>query len=185
MTRIVGSQRFTSRFVSTGTDAFLVDDGKTTPLPADQKRDLERGSGDNVTGLEGLSLDDWIQKPRVTNGPSLDGRPTESVTGTLDPVPAINDLVDLAGGFGFSDGPKKLSGDSATRVRHAVSRSSVVAMAGKKDHILRRLRLSMVFAPSAVKDARITQALRSLAAPQLTLRLDVTGVNEPIHVTAP
>jgi hypothetical protein len=173
----VGARRFESRFVSNGTDAFVVDNGRTIPLSDDQKRELRSGSGDGATGLEGLSLDDWIQAPKVAPGPRVDGTATEVVTGKLDPVPAINDLVDLAGGFGYRDAPAKLKGDSATRVRRAVRRSSAEAVTGKRDHILRRLRMTIVFAPSQVKDTRFAQALRGLTAAELTLRLDVTNVN--------
>jgi len=182
-TRITGSQRKTTRFLSTGSRAFVEVDGKLTELKDAQLADLRVRDEGSAGGLEGLTLKSWLKDPRVGAGPALDGIATEEVTGTADAVAILNDLIGLSAQFGVaSEGVKPLQGDAADRVRRAVAGSKAEVVAGKDDHLLRRARATVDL---AVTDPKVRQALGDLAGARLALNLEVTNLNQPVQVTEP
>lgn len=97
-TRVTGAERRSTRFISTGKKAFVEVDGRTYELAEEQVEDLraQGGEASGKGGLEGLHLDEWIENPRLRGGPALGGIRTDTVTGRLDPVPALDDLLELA-----------------------------------------------------------------------------------------
>ena len=186
-TRVTGDQRRTTRFVSTGTRAFVQLGGRTYELEPGQVADL-RATGEDEAGkggLDGLRLDEWIDDPRLGVGPGAGAGATDLITGTLDPVAALNDVLSLAAGFGVSeeDAPRQLEGESAERVRRAVRSSSVELLTGRSDRLLRRLRMQIDL---GVEDqAALREALGRLAGVRLGMELRVDQPNRRVRVEAP
>lgn len=182
-TRIVGVHRRTTRFVSTGSRAFVEVDGRLTELSERQLRDLRVQGEGSAGGLDGLSLRRWLDGPKVGPGPSIDGVATEQVTGTADPVAILNDIIAFTEQFGASDGTiGRLEGDVAERVRRAAARARAEVVTGKDDRLLRRADVSVDL---AVTDPDVRQALGDLAGARLTLALEVKDLNGPVEVEVP
>jgi hypothetical protein len=184
--RVTDGSRRTTQFISTGRAAFVRLDGRLVELTDQQLERLRVRDGDGPQGLEGLSLTDWVESPKVTTGPTLDGVRTQRITGAVDAVPAINDLVALATGFGVDDedAPRRLEGDAAERVRRAARTSTVTLLVGREDKLLRRLDLTIEFSLQRIDD-NVRKALRGLTGAELSLKIDLTDVNEPVRVTSP
>lgn len=182
-TRITGAQRRTTRFVSTGTRAFVEVDGRTTELDERQVADLrvqEEGSGG---GLDGLGLGGWLDEPAVAAGPTVDGADTDQITGEADAVAILNDVIGLTQQFGAGDGSvRKLEGNAADRVRRAVAAARAEVVTGRDDRLLRRADATVDL---ALTDSRVREALGDLAGARLTMTLEVTGLNRPVEVAVP
>lgn len=182
-TRITGDERRTTRFLSTGSRAFVEVDGRLTELDESQVADLRVGDNGSGGGLDGLSLRTWLDDPQLAPGPEIDGAATEQVTGKADAVAILNDVIGLADQFGTGAGPvRRLEGDAAERVRQAVAAAQAEVVTGKEDRLLRRADVSVDL---AVTDARVREALGELAGARLTLALEVTDLNRPVQVTVP
>lgn len=182
-TRITGAERRTTRFVSTGSEAFVEIDGAVTQLTETQVAGLRVGDDGSVEGLEGLTLTRWLDDPQVGPGPEIDGVATEQVTGGADAVAILNDVIGLSEQFGAAqDGVKRLEGDAADRVRGAVAGARAEVVMGKDDRLLRRASASVDL---AVTDPQVREALGDLAGARLTLTLEVTAINQPVEVAAP
>ena len=182
-TRITGAQRRTTRFVSTGSRAFVEVEGRLSELNDAQVAGLrvqEEGSGG---GLEGLSLRQWLDGAKLAPGPALDGVATDQITGKADAVAILNDVIGLTESFGASDGTvRKLEGDAADRVRKAVAGARAEVVTGKDDRLLRRADVSVEL---AVNDPKVREALGELAGARLTLALEVKDLNRPVEVAVP
>lgn len=182
-TRITGAERRTTRFLSTGSRAFLEVDGRLTELADAQLASLrvqEEGSGG---GLEGLSLRQWLDDAKLAPGPAVDGAATDQITGKADAVAILNDVIGLTEQFGAGDGTmRKLEGDAADRVRRAVADARAEVITGREDRLLRRADVSVDL---AVTDPRVRDALGDLAGARLTMALEVTSLNSPVAVTVP
>ncbi len=182
-TRITGSDERTTRFVSTGSRAYVVAGGDVTELTEEQVADLRVRDGGSTEGLEGLTLSRWLDDPTVSPGPEVDGVATEQVTGKADAVAILNDIIGLLDQFGTGqEGVDRLDGDAADRVRKAVSAAGAEVVTGKEDRLLRRANVSVDL---AVADPQVRQALGDLAAARLALSLEVTNLNQPVEVAAP
>ena len=183
-TRITGGERRTTGFVSTGEQAYVELDGEFQQLDDAQLEELRVADDAEGGGLEGLSLEDWVKEPKVGTGPRVDGVATRRITGAVDAVPAINDLVELAGGFGAADddAPARLEGDSADAVRRAVRSATVEMLVGAEDNLLRQLDLVIDL---SVRDPAVRRALKGLAGARLSLELAVERVNRQVTVEVP
>jgi hypothetical protein len=182
-TRITGAQRKTTRFMSTGSRAFVEVDGRTRELSERQIADLRVTEEGTAGGLDGLSLRRWLDGPKLATGPSIDGAATEQITGKADAVAILNDVIGLTERFGAAEGiVKPLQGDAADRVRTAVSAARAEVVTGKDDRLLRRADATVDL---AVTDPKVREALRELAGARLTLTLAVTELNRPVEVAVP
>ena len=74
-TRITGAQRRTTRFVSTGTRAFVEVDGRLTELDEAQVVGLRVQDEGSAGGLDGLSLRRWLDDARLAPGPASTAPP--------------------------------------------------------------------------------------------------------------
>jgi len=185
-TRVVGGSEQKTRFISTGSAAFLRIDSGVYRLPESRVADLRaRGPAGKDAGLAGLDLDKWVSHPTMRAAGSIGGVPVVRITGQLDPIRAINDMLSVASGLGASDpgSPTHLTGSAADRVRRAVRSSEIEIVSGRDDHLLRELRVTIGLAVSE-KD-RLRSALGRLAGVRLSMQLAVAGPNTPVHVTAP
>jgi hypothetical protein len=184
--RHIGAAVERTRFISTGSAAFLRLDSGTYRLPEPQLSGLRaRGKAGHDAGLAGLDLDKWIVNPTMRAAGTRDGQPVVRITGRLDPIRALNDMLTVASGLGASDPgvPTHLAGDAAVRVRRAVRTSSVEVVTGRNDHLLREVHVTIGLAV-AEKD-RLRTALGRLAGVRLTMQIDVAHPNEPVRVAAP
>jgi hypothetical protein len=182
-TRVTGGERRTTRFVSTGSRAFVEVDGRLTELSESQLADLRVQDEGSSGGLEGLSLRRWLDDPQVATGPEVDGVPTERITGKADAVAILNDLVGLTRQFGAAeDGVKPLEGEAADRVRRAVTLARAELVTGQEDRLLRR---ADAVVELAVTEPTVREALGDMAGARLSLQLEVTDLNRPVTVAVP
>jgi len=182
-TRITGTQRRTTRFLSTGTRAFVEVGGKRTELTGSQLDDLRVRDDASGGGLGGLTLTRWLEDPKVAPGPTVDGVGTDQITGQADAVSILNDVIGLPAQFGTTqEGVTPLEGDAAERVRRAVAAARADVVTGKGDHLLRRANASVDL---AVTDPKVREALGDLAGARLALSLEVTNINKPVQVAEP
>ena len=182
-TRITGAQRRTTRFVSTGSRAFVEVEGRLTELNELQLAELRVKDEGSSGGLDGLSLRRWLDDPELAAGPVVDGVATEQITGKADAVAILNDVIGLTQQFGASDGTlKPLEGDAANRVRRAVTGARAEVVTGKDDRLLRRADVSVDL---GLSDPRVRDALGDLAGARLSLALEVKELNRPVEVAVP
>ncbi|HZQ86794.1 MAG TPA: hypothetical protein VFA83_18255 [Acidimicrobiales bacterium] len=185
-TRITGAAHAQTRFISTGSAAFLGLDSGVYRLADSRVAGLRaRGTAGKDAGLAGLNLDKWISHPVLHPAGTRDGVPVVRITGTLDPIQALNDMLSVASGLGAADegSPTHLSGAAADRVRGAVRSSSVELVTGRADHLLRELHVEIRLAVSDADNLR--SALGRLAGVRLTMGLVVTRPNQAVQVPAP
>ena len=187
-TRITGATRRSTRFISTGRRAFAEVDGRIVPLNDDDVNDMRvrGGKAAGKGGLEGLDLTKWFDDAEIADGSPVDGAATERITGTVDPVAALNDLLSLSLRFGASEqeSPRTLSGGSADRVRDAVSSATAELVTGKTDRLLRQLQVEIVMKPDADQE-KLRSALGDLVGTRLEFILDVSKLNSPVNVAEP
>lgn len=182
-TRITGETRRVTRFVSTGTRAFVEVDGRLTELNEAQLADLRVNEEGSSGGLEGLALRQWLDDAKVAPGPTVDGVATDQITGEADAVAILNDVIGLTRQFGAGDGSiDKLEGDAAERVRRAVSAAGAEVVTGRDDRLLRRADVTVDL---SVDDPRVREALGDLAGARLTMTLEVKDLNRPVDVAVP
>ena len=186
-TRVTGTKRRTTTFISTGADAYVEVDGTTYRLAPEQVADL-RATGDDEAGeggLEGLDLDEWIDDPQVAPGGSVDGVAVDRVTGKVDAVEALNDVLGLASEFGATveGAPTRLEGDDAEQVRRAVRRTHLELLTGRSDRLLRHLRIDVSFGVD--EEQELARALGWLAGVRVSLELDVSRPNRRVTEKEP
>jgi hypothetical protein len=179
VTELRGARTVTSRFVSTGQQAYVVRDGHVMSLPG--------GGGVTVGGdgggLGSLRIDHWLRDPKVSDGGDVGGTETDHVTAGLDVATAFDDLGRLGERLGTSAlaGLRPLDARSKAALAKAASHSSIEVWTGKKDRLLRRLVLHVTLAAGD----KLPATLRSMAPVTLSLSLDLSAVNEPVHVDPP
>ncbi|MEY2566222.1 MAG: hypothetical protein QOE35_751 [Actinomycetota bacterium] len=183
-TRITGSRRRTTAFISTGAAAFVELDGVTYRLTPAQVADL-RATDEGGGGLDGLALEDWIDSPRVTSAGTRDGVAVQRISGRVDAVKAFNGVVGLAHDYGASsaDAPAPLEGAGADRVRAAVRSSQVEALVGRDDHLLRSFGLVIELAPGSQQ--RLRSALGRFTGVRLRFDIGVARPNTRVTVRPP
>ena len=184
-TRITGTNRSTTRVLTTARHAYAYVDGNAYQLADAQVKGLRSNGGGDGGGLEGLDFTDWLSKPVVKAGPVIDGVATQSISGTVDSVGALNDILGLAQEFGSSakDYPDAIASSDKDAVRSAVRGVDLQLLVGKSDHLLRRFRLAITMAVS--KQDRLRAALKRLAGVQISMDLAVKRVNRPVRISAP
>ena len=181
-TRITGDERRSTRFMSTGTAAFVEIADQAYRLTDEQVADLRRRDTDEGNGgLDGLRLEEWIEDPRIAGA----SRGADRITGTLDPIDALNDILELALALGAEDEelPRRLEGEAADRVRRAVRSTSATLVTGREDRVLRAVDVTIEL--SASDQERLRDALGRLAGVRLRFDLAVANPNRPVRVAAP
>jgi hypothetical protein len=181
-TQVTNGERGTVTLVSTGRDAYAVVRGRAYRLSAEQTEELRsttRMLGDG--GLPDLPLADWIIDATMDGDGRLAGVETRHVRARLDIVETVNGLLGIARGLG-RDVPR-VDGQAARALRRA-TRSTLFDMhAGKKDGLLRRVRVEADFALDVPDQLR--GALGELVGGRVAFRFGIARPNEPVTVTAP
>jgi hypothetical protein len=176
-TRVAGSRRTVSTFLSDGTRAVVQTGGKTVPLTPEQLAPL-RGTKKGGADLGGLHLDSWFWSRTTTQA----GDATK-VTGMLDAPKAINDVFALAGAFGAGTGQHRLEGDDAERVRALVRSSEVELVTGSSDNVLRSLRFDVAFGTADAGE--VAKLVPELSGASLHFELRLSDVGKPVRVEVP
>lgn len=171
-----------STFISTDKTAYIEVGGRAYQLPPDQVSGL-RGSRDAQGGpFETLDISGWVDKPRVTRGPKIDGAQTNVIRGDLEVVAALNDLFGLAREFGSSNLPQ-LGQKDQKHLEEAVKSARIEVITGRSDSLLRRL--SMVVDLGAEGPKRLSPKLRNLLGVNFRLEMAISDPNRPINVATP
>ena len=179
-TQLAGNQRATGKLVSNGTSAYAESNGKRITLDAAQLAELRSATAQIQShgGLGEFRIDDWIKHPSVSDGGEVGGARTDHVTAGLDVVAAANDLLGLGPGLGRS-GPE-LHGRNAKQLADAVRHSSFDLWTGKKDRLLRRLRVTADVGLDVPQD--LARALGEIVGAKVTFELAVSNPNRPVGV---
>jgi hypothetical protein len=159
-----------------GTTAYELTDAQLTPLRA-----ATSTGGD--AGLAGLDVKGWAKDLKLT-GPEQPFD-VDTVTGRVDPVPAMNDLLALAAGLGndSSAQPPQLQAADAAEFKRAVKSARIVLVTGHRDRILRSLKITFDLASG--QSPRLRTALGKLANVRLTVELSLADVNRPVSLPPP
>lgn len=167
-TDLFGRQSRTTTFVSTGERAFVVEGGRTTPVPDAAVAHL-RGKAE-VQGLAGLRIEEWARSPKV------DGT---TITAEVDAPAALSDVFGLAASVGAEPGEfPRIEGEDAERLRRAVE-ASRLEIVTTEERVLRSLRLTLDLAAEAA------ELLGRFGGARLSVAVDLDRVNQPVDVQAP
>ncbi|HWL36969.1 MAG TPA: hypothetical protein VNQ77_12320 [Frankiaceae bacterium] len=174
VTELRGKESVTSSFVSTGTEAYVVRNGKTTKLNASGV-----SVGGESGGLESLRIDGWLRDPEIEDG---DGD-TERITAGLNVAAAFDDLGRLGERLGTSAlaGLRPLDDAAKAQLEKSAKDSSIEVVTGKDDRLLRRLVLKVTLTAAG----EVPEGLRSLVPVTLSLSMDLAEVNRPVRVEPP
>jgi hypothetical protein len=181
----------TTHFLSTGTAAYIVEDGVGYQLDDSQTARLRQDTTSNGSRtLSGLDLAGWVVDPVTQPVASSDGGEGERITGSVDPVAALNGIASLAGQLGAGEQTSvRVADNEKDRVRAAVKSSSFEVITGGSDHLLRSLHATVEFgAPAAAagsESAAVLDALQRVGRVTLTIALRLDGANAPVSVQAP
>jgi hypothetical protein len=173
-----GGRTYDSRFVSTGEKAYVVRDGEVTRLPGNGGVDV---GGDG--GLGALRIDRWLRDPVMSDGGGAGGVSVDRIVAGLDVAAAFEDLAKIGDRLGVAmlAGLKPLDAKSREQLERAAKDSSVEVLSGHDDRLLRRLVVKVTLTAAG----EVPAALRSLVPVTLSLALDLTDVNKPVHVDPP
>ena len=166
--------------LANGTQGYVVLDGTAYQMSEEQAADLSSAcedleSGDG--GLESLRVGDWVRDPEASSGDDVD-----TVTGELDVVAVVNDLVAIARAFGGST-LAQLDRDDAQRIADATKDSSFELETGHDDHLLRRLALDAELGFDVPDDLR--RALGDAVGGSFTFELELDDPNGQVEVQTP
>ena len=179
-TQYAGTRSATATFVSTGTQAYALVNGKRVAIPASAAAQIQgAASGLGVGGGGGgLRIDSWLENPSVSDGGVVGGASTDHISARLDVVNAANGLLTLVRSLGHA--APTISGSAADQLRKAVKSSSIDVWTGKQDKLLRRLELKAQLGFDVPKELR--RALGSLVGANVEFELAVSSPNRPVHV---
>jgi hypothetical protein len=183
----------TARFVSSGHEAFIVQDDVGYQLTEQQLSSIRlgaSGSAGATGGFKGLDLRQWVIDPAEQPATTIAGESVDRITGRVDPVAALNGIVDLAGQLGSGQETSlKVSDAEAEHVRAAATSSTFEIATGTDDHLLRVLTARVDFAPPATSSASgngaVLAALAKLGHLTLTIELRIERPNSSVTVQAP
>jgi hypothetical protein len=165
-------------FVSDGKSASVQTGGRMIALPPAQAERLR--SSDGAGPLRELRVDRWLVDPMTADGGSLDGVATTKTSASIDVVNMVNDLAALASKTGAA--AQQITGKDADRLRRAVRRTAFEAWAGREDHYLRRLRMTVTLGVEGLGSLR--RALGRYAGVTLAMSLDLEKPNQPVAAAA-
>ena len=180
-TQIAGGNTANTTFISTGEQMFVEVDGVAYELPPKLVAEIEEATGDlEVEGLgDRIELGNWMRDPKLSDGGDVGGTDTDHISARLDVVNAVNGLLEIAAGFGGFEAPPAVEGQAAEQLRRAVEAASIDVWTGKDDRLLRRLALSVEFAPEAQGE------LRSVLGLAVEFEMSLANPNKDVSVTAP
>src|SRR5204862_7809262 len=114
--------------------------------------------------------------------------PVDRITGQVDPVNALNDIVAMAGQFGSDQQTLRISDTDADRVRSLAKTSSFELLTGHDDHLLRSVTATVEFAaPTDLSSGggEVLSRLAQLGHLTLTISLQIDDPNSAVTVAPP
>ena len=182
VSHFVGSKQEGTTFISTGRRAYIASAGQAYELPAatvTRLRQASAGSGN----LSGLQLDRWAAATTMTDGGQVDGVSTDRFAGSVNVPQFLNDVMQLSRGLSQTAVVPLVTTSEAADLARAVRASHFQLWAGRDDHLVRRVSVSVDF--SAPSGAAASQAMARYSQSQMRLDLDLSSVNRPVTVSDP
>jgi hypothetical protein len=170
-TRVLGEEELATTVVSTGDDAWVVQDEDSIAVPEDQLGPL-RVDGDH-SGVPSLGLEDWAVDPEEEGG---------TVTAGIDAAAVLEDLRRIAADVDGEEPGDPLDDDAADRLRALVRRGELEVVT-TEDGGFRSLRAVIDFGATVPDELR--QALGSYAGARLTLTMSLEPLDGPLEVAPP
>jgi hypothetical protein len=172
-TQIANGTQATAVLVSDGTAAYVETAGKKIMLSPSQTALLRKAASQlKGTGSTGqLVVGNWLRSPKGSDGGNVAGAATDKVTAELDLPQVVGSLAALAQLSGRQ--VTQLSKAEAKRLADAVRSSSFELYSGKKDRLLRRLRLGVDLGFGVPSDMKA--ALGDLVGAKIDFQVDVAN----------
>jgi hypothetical protein len=181
-TQLTGPREATARLLSDGSRAAAFVGGRRVTLPSGAVQQLGAGGSGNGSGIVGpLRIDSWLRNTSVSDGGVVGGAETDKLSGELDVVNAANGLMRMLRRLGRA--APTIAGSSADQLRKAVTSSSVDIWTGKRDRLLRRLRVKAQLAFDV--PAELKQAFGAIVGAGVEFELGISQPNTRVRVTIP
>jgi hypothetical protein len=181
-TQELGTTHMNTRFISDGSQAVAIVNGKTEPLSPAQLGGLQGFAEAGGSGaLPGINLERWFAAPRVTGEGSVGGDTTEIIEGDVDGPEALNGLLTVMAAMGGPTSVPALDEQALAQLQHAIRQATARVEVGTDDGLLRRVILNVDLGV----DPSLAPALASLAGGHLTFDLTIANPNEPVTVRLP
>jgi hypothetical protein len=176
-TQIAGEKRASQTFVLKDGKAYVTMRGVSYELPASTASQVGATLGSSG-GLSTIDLTNWVQNPELTDGGEVGGTETDRISGRLNVATVLSGLVAIASQVGGTTPLAPLSGTNAEQVKNAVKNATIDVYTGKDDRLMRKLDVSIDFAPAAEK-------VKNLLGASVRFTLEISDPNEPVTVQAP
>ncbi|MEA2434283.1 MAG: hypothetical protein QOG54_1740 [Actinomycetota bacterium] len=184
-TQTRGADETIGRFIADGENAFVEVDGQAYVLPDDQTETFiggpEAGEGDDI--LSSLDVSDWVEDPQISSDEDLNGEKVDKITGDLNVVEALNDLMSAAQSAGALDSFTPVEGEDRDQLESAVESASIEVLTGAEDRLLRRLVVEIDL--GVPEDGEISGALAGLLDASFSFDLTIEKPNEDVEVSTP
>ncbi len=179
-TQIAGTRTGGATFISDGTAAFVDTGDGVYALGAARSDALRAGAEQAAAGVE-LPIGRWIRSSRTESPGTIDGVAVDHVSATLDAVAALRDIFGAAADAGAS--VPDLRSAKADVLRKAVDDASLEVWTGKRDKLLRRLRIRLAFHADVPESLKAR--LGTVAGGRFAFDVGLADVNAPVEVDAP
>jgi hypothetical protein len=176
-TQIAGKKTASQTFILKDGKAYVTMRGVSYELPASTANQVSATLGSSG-GLSTIDLTNWVQDPELSDGGEVGGTETDKVSGRLNVATVLSGLVAIASQVGGTTPLAPLSGANAEQVRNAVKNATIDVYTGKDDRLMRKLDVSIDFAPAAEK-------VKNLLGASVRFTLEISDPNEPVTVEAP
>jgi hypothetical protein len=176
-TQIAGEKTASQTFVLKDGKAYVTMRGVSYELPASTANQVGATLGSSG-GLSTIDLTNWVQNPELSDGGEIGGTETDRISGRLNVATVLSGLVAIASQVGGTTPLSPLSGANAEQVRNAVKNATVDVYTGKDDRLMRKLDVSIDFAPAAEK-------VKNLLGASVRFTLEISDPNEPVTIKAP
>jgi hypothetical protein len=166
-----------SSFISDGERAWVVNSRGTKEVEGEPLAGLK--GGDDVAGLSALHPKSWFEaEPTKQPGPAVDGKPTTTYSGEVDPVAVIEDIIAVSANLGAFVA-ETITDDGRDQIRAAAQNAVLEVTAGKTDDLLRGVKFGVDITGDL---AALRPVLRELAANRIEFELSITDLNGPVEV---
>ena len=176
-TQIAGPETATQTFIMKADRAYVRIAGTTYELPPETADEIGSALGTSG-GLAAIQLASWVENPTLEDGEEIAGDETDRISADLNVSATVNTLVAIASQLGGTEPLAALAGPSAEQVEAAIEDATIDVWTGKGDRLLRRLQVSIDFAPAAEK-------VKDLLGASLDFRLELSSPNQPVIVEQP
>jgi hypothetical protein len=176
-TQIAGDKTASQTFILKDGKAYVTMGGVSYELPASTANQVTATLGSSG-GLSTIDLTNWVEHPDLSDGGEVGGTDTDRISGRLNVTNVLSGLVSIASQVGRTTPLAPLSGASAEQVKNAVKEATVHVYTGKDDRLLRKLDVSIDFAPAA-------EQVKNLLGASVRFTLEISNPNEPVTVEAP